>query len=72
MNLNSKEGTAGVTALLVIAIVIAVNFLVGTPMCGISSLPQVTVSSRHGTHAGGQTSNNVALIITDIQEARRV
>lgn len=29
MNLNSKEGTAGVTALLVIAIVIAVNFLVG-------------------------------------------
>ncbi|MEQ1751644.1 MAG: Gldg family protein, partial [Prosthecobacter sp.] len=29
MNLNSKEGTAGFTALLVIAIVIAVNFLVG-------------------------------------------
>ncbi len=29
MNLNSKEGTAGVTALLVIAIVVAVNFLVG-------------------------------------------
>jgi ABC-type uncharacterized transport system involved in gliding motility auxiliary subunit len=29
MNLNSKEGTAGITALLVIAIVIAVNFLVG-------------------------------------------
>ena len=29
MNLNSKEGTAGITALLVIAIVAAVNFLVG-------------------------------------------
>lgn len=29
MNLNSKEGTAGLTALLTIAIVIAVNFLVG-------------------------------------------
>jgi len=29
MNLNSKEGTAGITALLVVAIVIAVNFLVG-------------------------------------------
>ncbi|MCW0218666.1 MAG: GldG family protein [Prosthecobacter sp.] len=29
MNFNSKEGTAGITALLVIAIVIAVNFLVG-------------------------------------------
>ncbi|MES2736999.1 MAG: Gldg family protein [Verrucomicrobiota bacterium] len=29
MNLNSKEGTAGITALLVIAIVFAVNFLVG-------------------------------------------
>jgi len=29
MNLNSKEGTAGITALLVIAIVVAVNFLVG-------------------------------------------
>lgn len=29
MNLNSKEGTAGITALLVIAIVLAVNFLVG-------------------------------------------
>jgi ABC-type uncharacterized transport system involved in gliding motility auxiliary subunit len=29
MNLNSKEGTAGFTALLIIAIVIAVNFLVG-------------------------------------------
>jgi len=29
MNLNSKEGTAGITALLLIAIVIAVNFLVG-------------------------------------------
>lgn len=29
MNLNSKEGTAGITALLVIAIVGAVNFLVG-------------------------------------------
>lgn len=28
-NLNSKEGTAGITALLVIAIVCAVNFLVG-------------------------------------------
>jgi len=29
MNLNSKEGTAGITALLIIAIVVAVNFLVG-------------------------------------------
>ena len=29
MNLNSKEGTAGITALLLIAIVVAVNFLVG-------------------------------------------
>jgi ABC-type uncharacterized transport system involved in gliding motility auxiliary subunit len=29
MNLNSKEGTAGLTALLTIAIVIVVNFLVG-------------------------------------------
>ncbi|SKA90861.1 ABC-type uncharacterized transport system involved in gliding motility, auxiliary component [Prosthecobacter debontii] len=29
MNLNSKEGTAGITALLVIAIVVALNFLVG-------------------------------------------
>lgn len=29
MNLNSKEGTAGITALLVIAIVVAVNFIVG-------------------------------------------
>ncbi|MCX6853437.1 MAG: GldG family protein [Verrucomicrobia bacterium] len=29
MNLNSKQGTAGITALLVIAIVVAVNFLVG-------------------------------------------
>lgn len=29
MNLNSKEGSAGVTALLTIAIVVAVNFLVG-------------------------------------------
>lgn len=29
MNLNSKEGTAGITALLVIAIVVVVNFLVG-------------------------------------------
>ncbi|TDU72938.1 ABC-type uncharacterized transport system involved in gliding motility auxiliary subunit [Prosthecobacter fusiformis] len=29
MNLNSKEGSAGITALLVIAIVFAVNFLVG-------------------------------------------
>jgi len=29
MNLNSKEGTAGLTALLIIAIVVAVNFLVG-------------------------------------------
>lgn len=29
MNLKSKEGTAGITALLVIAIVIALNFLVG-------------------------------------------
>jgi ABC-type uncharacterized transport system involved in gliding motility auxiliary subunit len=28
-NLNSKEGTAGITALLVIAIIVAVNFLVG-------------------------------------------
>ena len=29
MNLNTKEGSAGITALLTIAIVIAVNFLVG-------------------------------------------
>jgi len=29
MNLQSKEGAAGVTALLSIAIVIAINFLVG-------------------------------------------
>ena len=29
MNFNSKEGTAGITALLVIAIVVVVNFLVG-------------------------------------------
>lgn len=29
MNLNSKEGSAGITALLVIAIIVAVNFLVG-------------------------------------------
>lgn len=29
MNLNSKEGTAGITALLIIAIVLVVNFMVG-------------------------------------------